>query len=194
MWTPGPGPFGPGGSEVVGEENLEVAKHSIGSAQHRSWAQRKQKSVYSWVSRFLHKIMTKCVFHRVVRNFGSFHGSTRGQNGLLGSVRWFYSRLRRQFLWFWRQCSFDPPDRSTNSKIIQVVATQISFYFHPYLGKIPNLINIFQRGWNHQLVLTTTRIRNQLDQQAPGGTVAYPTMAAGALMTMPVPGPWWRHW
>ena len=22
------------------------------------------------------------------------------------------------------------------------------FYFHPYLGKIPNL---FQRGWNHQL-------------------------------------------
>ncbi len=26
------------------------------------------------------------------------------------------------------------------------------FYFHPYLGKIPNLTNIFQRGWNHQLV------------------------------------------
>ena len=25
------------------------------------------------------------------------------------------------------------------------------FYFHPYLGKIPNLTNIFQRGWNHQL-------------------------------------------
>ena len=24
------------------------------------------------------------------------------------------------------------------------------FYFHPYLGKIPNLTNIFQRGWNHQ--------------------------------------------
>jgi len=22
------------------------------------------------------------------------------------------------------------------------------FYFHPYLGKIPNLTNIFQRGWN----------------------------------------------
>ena len=28
-----------------------------------------------------------------------------------------------------------------------------TFYFHPYLGKIPNLTNIFQRGWNHQLVL-----------------------------------------
>ena len=26
-----------------------------------------------------------------------------------------------------------------------------TFYFHPYLGKIPNLTNIFQRGWfNHQ--------------------------------------------
>ena len=27
------------------------------------------------------------------------------------------------------------------------------FYFHPYLGKIPILTNIFQMGWNHQLVL-----------------------------------------
>ena len=27
------------------------------------------------------------------------------------------------------------------------------FYFHPYLGKIPNLTNIFHRGWNHQLAL-----------------------------------------
>ena len=25
------------------------------------------------------------------------------------------------------------------------------FYFHPYLGKISNLTNIFQMGWNHQL-------------------------------------------
>ena len=24
-------------------------------------------------------------------------------------------------------------------------------YFHPYLGKWSNLINIFQMGWNHQL-------------------------------------------
>ena len=29
-----------------------------------------------------------------------------------------------------------------NSKIL---------YFHPYLGKIPILTNIFQLGWNHQL-------------------------------------------
>ena len=26
------------------------------------------------------------------------------------------------------------------------------FYFHPYLGKIPILTNIFQVGWNHQLL------------------------------------------
>ena len=26
------------------------------------------------------------------------------------------------------------------------------FYVHPYLGKIPILTNIFQMGWNHQLV------------------------------------------
>ena len=26
-------------------------------------------------------------------------------------------------------------------------------YGQPYLGKIPNLTNIFQRGWNHQLVI-----------------------------------------
>ena len=26
------------------------------------------------------------------------------------------------------------------------------FYFHPYLGKISNLTNIFQMGSNHQLV------------------------------------------
>ena len=27
------------------------------------------------------------------------------------------------------------------------------FYFHPYLGKIPILTNIFEMGWNHQLVI-----------------------------------------
>ena len=27
------------------------------------------------------------------------------------------------------------------------------FYFHPYLGKIPILTNIFQMGWKHQPVL-----------------------------------------
>ena len=44
-----------------------------------------------------------------------------------------------------------------------VVVSNI-FYFHPYLGKIPILANIFQMGWNHQLVFVcittdTTPIR-----------------------------------
>ena len=30
-----------------------------------------------------------------------------------------------------------------------VVVSNI-FYFHPYLGKVSNLTNIFQMGWNHQ--------------------------------------------
>ena len=31
------------------------------------------------------------------------------------------------------------------------------FYFHPYSGKIPNLTNIFQMGWNHQPVFQWER-------------------------------------
>ena len=31
-------------------------------------------------------------------------------------------------------------------------------FFHPYLGKIPILTNIFQRGWNHQLVAFHIRL------------------------------------
>ena len=30
------------------------------------------------------------------------------------------------------------------------------FFFHPYLGKIPILTNIFQMGWNHQLEIVDT--------------------------------------
>ncbi len=33
------------------------------------------------------------------------------------------------------------------------VVVSFLFYFHPYLGKFPILINIFRRGWNHQLVV-----------------------------------------
>ena len=33
------------------------------------------------------------------------------------------------------------------------------FYFHPYLGKIPILANIFQRGWNHQPVFYSVHLK-----------------------------------
>ena len=41
---------------------------------------------------------------------------------------------------------------SSNSRQMNVwVVVSNIFYFHPYLGKIPNLTNIFQMGWNRQL-------------------------------------------
>ena len=39
---------------------------------------------------------------------------------------------------------------SGKGKNNEVVVSNI-FYFHPYLGKIPILTNIFQMGWNHHL-------------------------------------------
>ena len=42
-------------------------------------------------------------------------------------------------------------DLTSWSKMYWVVVSNI-FYFHPYLGKMSILTNIFQRGWNHQLV------------------------------------------
>ena len=38
------------------------------------------------------------------------------------------------------------------------------FYFHPYLGKIPILTNIFQMGWNHQPVMDIQFLPYQLLQ------------------------------
>ena len=37
-------------------------------------------------------------------------------------------------------------------QLINWVVVSIFINFHPYLGKWSNLTNIFQRGWNHQLV------------------------------------------
>ena len=36
--------------------------------------------------------------------------------------------------------------------VVWVVVSNI-FYFHPYLGKVSNLTNIFQMDWNHQRVM-----------------------------------------
>ena len=44
-----------------------------------------------------------------------------------------------------------PLTNETSPDIDWMVVSNI-FYFYPYLGKIPNLTNIFQRGWNHQPV------------------------------------------
>ena len=38
------------------------------------------------------------------------------------------------------------------------------YYFHPYLGKIPNLTNIFQRGWNHQLDMLVVKVTTKAQE------------------------------
>ena len=73
----------------------------------------------------------------------------------LGSVYVYtvwVSYLKIMFVWKkWVTCRFHvhlPGCKLINKK--WVVVSNI-FYVHPYLGKIPILTNIFQRGWNHQL-------------------------------------------
>ena len=48
------------------------------------------------------------------------------------------------------------------------------FYFHAYLGKIPILTNIFQRGWSHQLgFLEVTSTSLVLDDWPPFPEITY---------------------
>ena len=51
--------------------------------------------------------------------------------------------------WYWY-----PAGVQNNRKwiVIWVVVSNI-IYVHFYLGKIPILTNVFQMGWNHQLVI-----------------------------------------
>ena len=51
--------------------------------------------------------------------------------------------------------SLKPPKPQTTTPIFVAILPGgfKYFYFHPYLGKIPILTNIFQRGWNHQPAL-----------------------------------------
>ena len=44
-----------------------------------------------------------------------------------------------------------PPFRGRGFLVVVWVVVSNIFYFHPYLGKISNLTDIFQMGWNHQL-------------------------------------------
>ena len=55
---------------------------------------------------------------------------------------------------FFRKCN-----KLMMVKYIVLVVISNIFYFHPYLGKISNLTNIFQMGWfNHQPVVHFARI------------------------------------
>ncbi len=66
-----------------------------------------------------------------------FWGGRQGRSGL------------EERLWAGKTNEFCAPQQWPSKN--WVVVSNI-FYFNPYLGKIPNLTNIFQRGWfNHQL-------------------------------------------
>ena len=69
------------------------------------------------------------------------HGNTPGSTLVLNDgpklQRCFFSVVF-WFSWCWT--------------IISWVVVSNIVYVHPYLGKIPNLTNIFQRGWNHQQI------------------------------------------
>ena len=53
-----------------------------------------------------------------------------------------------------------------------VVVSNI-FYFHPHWGKISNLTNIFQMGWNHQPVI-----------HAPGGAGFQPSTVVAVIVAV----------
>ena len=46
------------------------------------------------------------------------------------------------------------------------------FYFPSYLGKISNLINIFQSGWNHQLDIHATTVQKRCAMICKASAVA----------------------
>ena len=55
----------------------------------------------------------------------------------------------------WVQSCLVVRQHLSRRKLFWVVVSNIS-YFHSYLGRWSNLTNIFQMGWNHQLVLFVT--------------------------------------
>ena len=57
---------------------------------------------------------------------------------------------------------FSPTGSVTlNSDTYLVGSFKDFFYIHPYLGKIPSLTNIFQRGWNRQLDIFRKKCTNK---------------------------------
>ena len=62
--------------------------------------------------------------------------------------------------WWFRIWGLFFPKWSANS-ILEIVGNLGGgfkyFYFPPYLGKISHLTNIFQMGWNHQLVMVSQK-------------------------------------
>ena len=66
----------------------------------------------------------------------------------------------------------------TTDMVVWVVVSNM-FYFHPYLGKMCNLTNIFQMGWfNHQLVVVLKAI-SPPPRSATRGESSFPLPTVG---------------
>ena len=96
-----------------------------------------KKVIFSWLTWFHpHRVLELFSTHRP----GEAKSSTGGAKI---SLRLHPKRPVGWLCFFWR--------KGILPNMLWMVATQICFYFHPYLGKF-----IFQVGWNHQLDVVTS--------------------------------------
>ena len=114
----------------------------------------------------MHIVLIYISFHLLIASFQSDDRACNCSKGVhfcspnfnfIFSV--FIKVLFLKFLFiilFWEAQSHVPFCWLIGKKKHWVVVSNI-FYFHHYLGKIPNLTNIFQRGWNHQLEQLVTK-------------------------------------
>ena len=81
------------------------------------------------------------------------------------------------------------------SIVIRVVVSNI-FHFHPYLGKIPILTNIFQMGWNHQPVILVLPMIYRLSLRQQKDICGYlwsRNQGRGLLFSVDLPSKTWQQ-
>ena len=61
--------------------------------------------------------------------------------------------LRERSFEIWERIWGEASSKGMKCIVLVWVVVSNIFYFHPYLGKWSKLTNIFQMGWNHQLVV-----------------------------------------
>ena len=127
------------------------------------WSQvfKQSETFKSWVCSSL--VLSRCFCHPLVAADFSLYpnmflhsvGAT-SSIGVPNKLSWF-STTHQKNIYPNTHCLlfFFGHDRCFQQMFFRVVVSNI-FYVHPYLGKIPILTNIFQVGWNHQLVFLFT--------------------------------------
>ena len=90
-----------------------------------------------------------------------------GMGNLLIHLAGFSNEFSTQLRCFWSiNWRYGAPQRGRRTFLNErglffptfiLLVVSIFFYVHPYRGKWSNLTNIFQMGWNHQLVMDSLR-------------------------------------